>query len=105
MSVIITLRAPGDAAKLESWTAENTDHMASIIERAKEHGLIAHRFYGNDDGQLLIVDEWPDEGSFHAFFEDAQDQIAPVMEAAGVQARPEIIAWRPLESHDEVGWD
>ena len=50
MSVIITLRAPGNPAQLEQWAADNSDQMASIVERAKEHGLIAHRFYGNDDG-------------------------------------------------------
>ena len=105
MSVIITLRAPGNPAQLEQWAADNSDHMASIIERAKEHGLIAHRFYGNDDGQLLIVDEWPDEDSFHAFFEGAQDEIAPVMQAAGMEGQPEISAWRKLDSRDEVGWD
>jgi hypothetical protein len=35
------------------------------IETAKKHGLIAHRFYGSEDGsKVLVVDEWPDRQSF-----------------------------------------
>ena len=105
MSVIITLRAPGDASQFEQWAADNQEHMTSIVERAKQHGVIAHRFYGSDDGQIMVADEWPDEASFQAFFEETRDQIAPVMGAAGMQGQPEITTWRSLESHDKVGWD
>ena len=48
MSVIMTLRARGNPAELERRAAENPDAMRSIAERAKEHGLIAHRFYGTE---------------------------------------------------------
>ncbi len=51
MSVIVTLRFTGDAAKLEEFAAANDGHMQGIIEAAKGHGLIAHRFYGSDDEQ------------------------------------------------------
>lgn len=69
MSVIMTLRVKGDPEKLESIAAKDPDRIHGIADKAKEHGVIAHRFYGSDDGQIMVVDEWPDPRSFQAFFE------------------------------------
>ena len=104
MSVIMTLRVKGDPAKLEEHAAAHSDEMRSLAEQAERHGLIAHRFYGSDDGQVMVVDEWPDEGSFQAFFEEARPQIEPVMGAAGASSDPEVTFWRKLETGDDVGW-
>ncbi|HKU57068.1 MAG TPA: hypothetical protein VJP41_08595 [Gaiellaceae bacterium] len=103
MSVIMTLRASGDPAKLEQLAAENPDTIRGISERAKGHGLIAHRFYGSE-GQIMVVDEWPDAASFHAFFEAEQANIGPMMEQVAT-SEPEITFWRKLETGDEVGWE
>ena len=78
--------------------------MRSIADRAEEHGLIAHRFYASDDGQIMVIDEWPDPESFQRFFEAMRSEIEPLMQAIGVTAEPEVTFWRKLESHDEVGW-
>jgi hypothetical protein len=104
MSVIMTLRAKGDPQALERRAAENPDQIRAIADRAKEHGLIAHRFYGSDDGQLMVIDEWPDPQSFQAFFEEMRSEIDPLMSEAGVTSEPEVTFWRKLETHDEVGW-
>jgi quinol monooxygenase YgiN len=63
MSIIMTFRMKGDPDKLEQVAAADPDAMRSIADQA-EHGLIAHRFYGSDDGQIMVVDEWPDAESF-----------------------------------------
>src|SRR5690348_9587815 len=105
MSVIMTMRVKGDPKELERLASENPDGPRGIAEKAKEHGVIAHRFYGSDDGQILVIDEWPDPESFQAFFAEQRDQIEPMMQAVGVQGEPEITFWRKLESHDEVGWE
>src|SRR5256885_4601845 len=105
MAVIMTLRVKGDPRKLEERAAQDPEGMRSIAERAKDHGLIAHRFYGSEDGQIMVVDEWPDPGSFQTFFEESRSEIEPLMREVGVTADPEITFWRKLESHDEVGWD
>jgi hypothetical protein len=52
--------------------------LSAIAERAKSYGVIAHRFYGTD-GQIMVVDEWPDAASFQAFFEAEQEAIGPMM--------------------------
>jgi heme-degrading monooxygenase HmoA len=104
MSVIMTLWVQGDPRKFEEYAASDPSGMQSILESAKQHGLIAHRFYGSDDGQILVVDEWPDEQSFQSFFEENNARIGPMMQAAGATSEPQPRFWRKLESHDEYGW-
>src|SRR5256885_14753786 len=105
MAVIMTLRVKGDPRKLEERAAQDPEGMRSIAERAKSHGLIAHRFYGSDDGQIMVVDEWPDPGSFQQFFEEATPEIQPIMQEVGASSEPQITFWRKLETHDDVGWE
>jgi hypothetical protein len=105
MSVIITLRVHGDPRELEKRAAGNPGAIRAISDRAKQHGLTAHRFYGSEDGQIMIVDEWPDPESFQAFFGEARSEIEPLMREVGVTSEPEVTFWRKLDSHDEVGWD
>lgn len=104
MSVIVTLTVKGDPKRLEEHAASDADGMRSILESAKGHGLIAHRFYGSQDGDIMVVDEWPDEESFLAFFEESRDRIGPMMQAAGVTTEPQPKFWRKLDSGDEYGW-
>ncbi len=104
MSVIMTLWAQGDPEKLESLAQENPDRIRSITDAAKDQGLIAHRFYGSE-GQIMVVDEWPDEDSFRKFFDSQQEAIQPLMQEAGVRSEPQIRFWRKLETSDDVGWD
>lgn len=104
MSVIMTFRVSGDPKKLEERAAAAPDEMRAISDRAREHGLIAHRFYASDDGQIMVIDEWPDPGSFQSFFESERSRIEPLMREAGVSGEPEISFWHKLETHDEVGW-
>jgi hypothetical protein len=105
MSVIMTMRLSADPKRLEEYAEGNADHLQGIADRAKEHGVIAHRFYGSDDGQVLVIDEWPDAESFQSFFEAARSEIEPVMQEAGATGEPEVTFWRKLETHDEVGWE
>jgi heme-degrading monooxygenase HmoA len=105
MSVLMTFRVQGNPEQLEEMAARNPDSMRSIAERAKEHGLTAHRFYGSDSGQIMVVDEWPDAESFQRFFESERSRIEPMMQEAGVTGEPEVVFWRKLDTHDDVGWE
>ncbi len=105
MSVLMTFRAHGDPNELERRAAADPDQMRSIANHAKEHGLIAHRFYGSEDGQIMVVDEWPDPESFQGFWDSMRSEIEPMMRAVGVTGEPDVTFWRKLETHDDVGWD
>ena len=104
MSVIMTLWQRGDPKGLEQFATEHHGEMQSILESAKAHGLIAHRFYGTD-GQIMVIDEWPDEQSFQSFFEENRPRIEPIMQAAGAQGEPGINFWQKLETGDDYGWE
>jgi heme-degrading monooxygenase HmoA len=105
MSVIVTLYVDGDGATLERAAQGNPERMQKIVGRAKELGLIAHRFYASDGGKLMVVDEWPDAASFQEFFSSMESEIGPFMQEAGITDRPEVTVWRKLETGDEVGWE
>jgi hypothetical protein len=99
VSVLMTLRVRGNAQALEDRTAANPEQMQAILEKAKPHGLISHRFYGSGD-ELLVVDEWESEEGFRAFFAEATE-IPVLMASVGVTSEPEITFWRKLKSHDD----
>jgi hypothetical protein len=103
MSLIMTMRVSGDPARFEETVASNAEAIGRIMDVAKRNGLIAHRWYGSD-GEFMAVDEWPDEESFQSFMEQAQPDIGPVMEAAGVTSQPNVKFWRTLDTGDAVGW-
>jgi hypothetical protein len=105
MSVIVTLRLEGDPAKFEEFAAANGDKMAGIVETAKKHGLIAHRFLGADGGKIMVTDEWPDAQSFQAFFGETGEEIQGMLGEAGIAGGGEPEFWRILESHDKYGWE
>jgi hypothetical protein len=105
MSVIMTLRAKGDPQKTEQVAQGNPDRMQRILEQAKENGLIAHRFYGSDSGDILVIDEWPDPESFQRFWDAAGGEIGPMMGEMGVTEEPQPEFWRKLDTRDEYGWE
>jgi heme-degrading monooxygenase HmoA len=102
MSVLMTLRVDGDARALEKLAADDPTAITGILEKAKPHGLISHHFYGNDR-HILVVDEWRDEESFQAFFQEAGEQIQELFGRAGVSTEPETTFWRKLETGGDFG--
>jgi hypothetical protein len=105
MSVIMTMQVTGDPKALEQFASDNTEKMHAVLEAAKRHGLIAHRFYGSDDGgSVMVLDEWPDRQSFESFFQEQEPEIRPMLEVARVSAEPAPAFWSELETHDAHGW-
>jgi hypothetical protein len=105
MSVIMVLQLDGDPAKLEDYAGANPDTIKGIRDRAVEKGLIAHRFFADDAGHILVVDEWPDKESFRSFFSEAQSEIGPMMQEVGITNEPQPQFLRVLETHDKYGWE
>ena len=103
MSVIMTLRVSGDPQAVERMAKEDPDRIGKIMENAKSHGLIAHRFYGSE-GKIMVIDEWPDPQSFQAFFEESEPLVGPMMQAVAT-GEPEIVFWSKLDTGDDFGWD
>jgi len=104
MSVLVTIWMRGDAKKFEQIAVDDPGRMRSIADRGREHGAIAHRFYATDDGDVMVIDEWPDAESFNRFFESMQSEIGPLTQEAGVTSGPAVRFWRKLETGDDIGW-
>jgi heme-degrading monooxygenase HmoA len=107
MSVIMMLHIDIDPKKFEEYAAANPDQMSAISDQAVGHGLIAHRFLGNEEtGKSMVIDEWEKPEDFQAFFEKVGPDVQTLMGDMGVTsppAGPEF--WRVLESHDKKGWE
>ena len=101
MSVLVTLRVPAKGDLLEQAAKGDADLLAPVVVKAKAHGLIAHHFWASQN-EILVVDEWPDEASFQAFFE-ASPEIAGIMAKAGATGEPQVEFWRKLDVGDDVG--
>jgi heme-degrading monooxygenase HmoA len=101
MSVLMTLRVKGDAKKLEALYAADKNHFARVADKGKTMGATYHRFYATDD-EVLVVDQWPDEESFHAFF-SSTPEIPEIMAAAGVTEQPTVTFWHELDLGDSIG--
>jgi hypothetical protein len=105
MSVIMMLQVAGDPKAVEQFASDSPGRAQAIMEAAKRHGIIAHRFYGSDDGgSVMVLDEWPDRQSFESFFREQASEIRPMFEAAGVTAQIEPTFWRELATQDAYGW-
>ena len=73
--------------------------MRRIAEAGKTAGAIRHTFAGGDN-EVLVIDEWPDEQSFQAFFA-SQPAIADVMRDGGAQGPPVTSVYRKLSTPDQ----
>jgi heme-degrading monooxygenase HmoA len=99
MSVLMTLRAQADVAEFEKIAADEPAIFEGIVRRAKERGLISHKFWTSDT-EVFVVDEWPSEEAFNGFFQSTPE-IQQLMQRAGLSAPPQVNFWRPAETHDE----
>jgi hypothetical protein len=98
MSVIMILRVPADADALEQYAHANADQLTRIADAGKAAGATRHLFAAGD-GEVLVIDEWPDEASFQGFF-GSQPEIPAVMQGAGAKGEPQITFYRKLDTPD-----
>jgi len=99
MSVFMILRVQGDPNTLERYASSNAEMMQRIAEAGKAAGATRHAF-GGGDGEIIVVDEWPDEASFQRFFE-SQPEIPRLMQEGGATGAPQISFYRKLDTGDE----
>jgi hypothetical protein len=101
MSVFMTLRVKADPSRLEAMYEADPQRFASVAAKGKSMGASYHRFAASDD-EILVIDEWPDEQTFHAFF-DSTPEIPKIMADAGVSSEPVITFHRRLQLGDDIG--
>ncbi len=98
MSIFMILRVSGDPDGFERYANANAEMMQRIAAEAKGAGATRHAFAAGD-GELLVIDEWPDAEAFQRFF-DSQKEIPKVMQEGGAKGSPEISIYRKLDTPD-----
>lgn len=98
MSVFMLLRLSGDPDQFERYANENADLVRRIAAAGQAAGATRHAFAGAD-GEILVIDEWPDPESFQRFF-DSQPEIPQLIQDAGAQGPPQISFYRKLDTPD-----
>ena len=86
MSVIVIGHMVVDPANVEKLWRDRKADFEAVAQAAKAAGALHHQ-WGFGQGQVVIIDEWPDAASFQAFFE-GQALIGELMRAGGVQGPP-----------------
>ena len=98
MSVIVIGRFKADPKRLEQAFLTQGQTFIDVSADAKSKGAIHHQF-GAGAGEVIIVDEWPDEASFQAFFAGHPD-IPKIMAEVGVSAPPSFEIFQQMDSPD-----
>jgi hypothetical protein len=98
MSVIVIGRFKADPNRLEQAFITHKQTLIDVSADGKAKGAIHHQF-GAVDGEVIIVDEWPDEASFQSFFAGQQD-IPKILAEVGVSEPPSFEIYRQLDSPD-----
>jgi hypothetical protein len=93
------LRVKGDPNTFEQYTQTHADLMRQIADVGRKAGATRHAFAAGD-GEVIVIDEWPDEASFQSFF-DTEPDIPKIMAEGGAQGAPQISFYRKLETPDE----
>lgn len=98
MSVFMILRVPGDPDNFEQYANSHGELMQGISAAGKAAGATRHAFAAGDN-EILVIDEWADEGSFQEFFANQPD-IPRLMQEGGAQGEPQVSFYRKLDTPD-----
>ena len=97
MSVIVTMKVPGDTAQFRQVMETQADRIAGLADRARGEGCLHHQF-AVGDGFVVVVDEWETAEAFQSFI--SSDSIAAVMGEMGAQGEPEVTIAEAIDSPD-----
>jgi hypothetical protein len=98
MSVVVTVRVPGDTGQFLTFVDENAECLRQLADQAKAAGCRHHRFAVGEDF-VLVVDEWDSTEQFQQFFSDPQ--IGELMQRSGALGEPQITVARAIASADQ----
>jgi quinol monooxygenase YgiN len=93
--VVMILRVKADPNALERFATAHAALMEGVSGAGQAVGATRHTFAAGD-GEVLVIDEWPDEATFQKFFE-SRAEIPRIMQEAGAQGPPEITFYRKLD--------
>jgi len=100
MSVIVVVKFPGaQSDRFKEVYARHAEMMAAISGEGRAKGAIHHLFAEDENGDVLVIDEWGSMAEFEGFF-GAQEDIKKVVAEMGVTAPPSAVSYQVIETSD-----
>jgi hypothetical protein len=100
MSVLVTIKVPGDTEVFRQAVAERGEEFGAHAGRAQANGGIHHQF-GVGPDFVLVLDEWDTVEQFETFFGDPELQSFIATIGADPGGAPEITVVEALDSADK----
>jgi quinol monooxygenase YgiN len=100
MSVLITVKVPGDTELFRKSVAERGKEFVEFAEKSRSAGAIHHRF-GVGDGFVLVVDEWETVEEFQSFFGGPEIQAFIPTVGGDTSVPPEVTVTDAIASADQ----
>jgi hypothetical protein len=101
MSVVVVIKFPG--AKIDKFRevyGRHTDTMVGIADDGRGKGALHHMFVEDENGEVMVIDEWSSFAEFEAFFA-AQEDIKAVVGEIGTTGPPTAVSYAVLDTPDK----
>jgi hypothetical protein len=100
MSVVVVIKFPGAKVdKFKEVYARHADTMAAVSADGRSKGAIHHMFLEDENGDMMVIDEWGSMAEFDAFF-GAQEDIKAVVGEIGVTGPPTAVSYSVIDTPD-----
>jgi heme-degrading monooxygenase HmoA len=97
MSVIVTMKVPGDTAQFRQVLDTQSDRVKGLSDRARAAGCVHHQF-AVGDGFVVVVDEWDTAEAFQTFI--SSPEVVAVIAEMGASGEPEVTIAESIDSSD-----
>jgi hypothetical protein len=97
---MVIIRFPGGRVeKFEEVFARNEDTITAISAEGRGKGALHHLFAVDENGDVLVVDEWGSVAEFEDFFNSQQD-IQKVIAELELTGQPTVLTYPILDTSD-----
>lgn len=100
MSVLVTVKIPGDTNTFTKSLKDRADEFREVSERGRKAGALHHRF-AVGDGFVLVEDEWETADAFQKFFSDPEMMKFVSSVGGDASTPPQITFGEAVDSSDK----
>jgi hypothetical protein len=101
VSVVVIIKFPGaKIGKFKEVYDRHSETMQGIVDEGRSKGAIHHLFAEDENGDVMVVDEWGSMEDFEGFF-GAQEDIKKIMSEVGPTGPPSTLSYQVLDTPDK----
>jgi hypothetical protein len=100
MSVVVVIKFPGAKVdKFKEVYGRHAETMAAVSAEGRSKGAIHHMFVADENGEMMVIDEWGSMAEFETFFA-AQEDIKAIVGEIGVTGAPTAVGYSVIDTED-----